>query len=896
MRTLLVLLTAIVSVKSYLDDCSVGLLQDDDDQIKKIAFMAESEILGFENMIEPVTAFRSYDTLTVTCHMIDSGVIALFGPQSEDNAQIVESVCNNKDIPHMETRWNDQPGKLTNTLNLYPHGPTFSKALADLVEARQWDTFTVFYEDNESLARVSEILKRERELSISIKQLDAMGTGNYRPILKEAWRSGHTRFVIDCKVDNLIQLLQQAQQVGMMTSRYYYIITNPDLQTVDLEPYKYSDTNITGVRIIDPEAEATKRLVGMINQKQIDLELDPSHAQIIAPHELRVETALTIDGLNLLRMSLDHLPEHTRCGPEIACQDKKGWIHGSTALNYMKMTSFDGITGLVKLDSEGHRTDFNLDIIELSEDGLVKVATWNLTDGIKFLVGDDDYDLHDLSFVVITALTEPYGMLTDSQVSLVGNARYEGFAIDLIHELSLLEKFNYTFIIREDKSNGSKNKVTGKWDGMIGDLIDKKADLAITDLTITSEREEAVDFTTPFMNLGISILYQKPQKAPPNFFSFAEPFAFEVWLWLGGAYFIVSISLFIMGRLCPSEWTNPYPCVEEPEFLINQFSLRNSFWFTIGSLMQQGTEIAPIAYATRMTAGIWWFFTLIMVSSYTANLAAFLATENPDIPFNDVYELVEKASKSNIKYGAKNKGATMNFFRDSNNDDFKKIYNYMIANEKQVMVGDNKEGVLRAEREPYAFFMESVSIEYEIQRHCNLSKVGDLLDEKGYGIAMRKDSPYRHKLNTAVLKLQENGKISDLKRKWWEERKGGGQCSGEVESQEAKPLTLKNVGGVFWVTVGGVAVAVVLVFVEMFLHVMKESIKHKAAFWAELSEELKFYMKFKGLVKPVRLKKGDSKSPDDSDKSEKSEQHEMQGEANGRSYGFLPELIKQPLE
>lgn len=96
------------------------------------------------------------------------------------------------------------------------------------------------------------------------------------------------------------------------------------------------------------------------------------------------------------------------------------------------------------------------------------------------------------------------------------------------------------------------------------------------------------------MSLGISILYQKPTKAPPNFFSFADPFAIEVWLSLGAAFFGVSVALFIMGRLCPNEWTNPYPCIEEPEYLINQFSLRNALWFTMASLMQQGSEIAPM--------------------------------------------------------------------------------------------------------------------------------------------------------------------------------------------------------------------------------------------------------------------------------------------------------------
>lgn len=63
-------------------------------------------------------------------------------------------------------------------------------------------------------------------------------------------------------------------------------------------------------------------------------------------------------------------------------------------------------------------------------------------------------------------------MLKETSVQLFGNDRFEGFAIDLIHELSLMEGFNYTFLIRADKSNGKKNQTTGQWSGMIGDVME----------------------------------------------------------------------------------------------------------------------------------------------------------------------------------------------------------------------------------------------------------------------------------------------------------------------------------------------------------------------------------------------------------------------------------------
>ena len=67
-----------------------------------------------------------------------------------------------------------------------------------------------------------------------------------------------------------------------------------------------------------------------------------------------------------------------------------------------------------------------------------------------------------------------------------------------------------------------------RWNGMIAEVLNNEADMAVADLSITTERLSAVEFSMPWMNLGISIIYIKPRAAPPSFFSFLEPFSNEV--------------------------------------------------------------------------------------------------------------------------------------------------------------------------------------------------------------------------------------------------------------------------------------------------------------------------------------------------------------------------------
>lgn len=220
--------------------------------------------------------------------------------------------------------------------------------------------------------------------------------------------------------------------------------------------------------------------------------------------------------------------------------------------------------------------------------------------------------------------------------------------------------------------------------------------------------------------------------------------------------------------------------------------------------------------STRIIGSVWYFFTLIIVSSYTANLAAFLTVEVTTFPFNNAEEL---ADQTKIGYGCGVSGSTRVSFRDSTNPTLKKLSDFMEAN-PDMFVRNNNEGQDRVLAGNYAFFMESAGIEYAVERQCNFTQIGGFLDSKGYGIATRKDSPIRPALSRGILKLQEKGTLRNLYEKWWKQKRGGGACLASTSSA-ASPMSLANVGGVFVVLVSGAIFALLLAIGEFIYRAKK---------------------------------------------------------------------------
>lgn len=125
----------------------------------------------------------------------------------------------------------------------------------------------------------------------------------------------------------------------------------------------------------------------------------------------------------------------------------------------------------------------------------------------------------------------------------------------------------------------------------VGELTNRSADLAIAPLTISSQRERVIDFSKPFMSLGISIMIKRPEKQKPGVFSFMNPLSSKVWMCVILAYSGVSIVLYIVSRFSPFEWHEE--SIEISEKITNDFNLMNSMWFSLAAFMQQGCDISP---------------------------------------------------------------------------------------------------------------------------------------------------------------------------------------------------------------------------------------------------------------------------------------------------------------
>ena len=103
------------------------------------------------------------------------------------------------------------------------------------------------------------------KFTVAVRQLDVIGNGNYRPRLLHVKQSGDKNIIICSSIEKLEEIFKQSQQVGLLSDEHNILITNLDMHTIDLEPFQYGGTNITGLRMIFPDDPHVKAIADDLN-------------------------------------------------------------------------------------------------------------------------------------------------------------------------------------------------------------------------------------------------------------------------------------------------------------------------------------------------------------------------------------------------------------------------------------------------------------------------------------------------------------------------------------------------------------------------------------------------------------------------------------------------------
>ncbi|KAH8252388.1 hypothetical protein KR038_004352 [Drosophila bunnanda] len=796
--------------------------------------------------IEYVPRDDSFRTTKKVCRQLEAGVQAIFGPTDPLLAGHVQSICEAYDIPHVEVRIDLEYSSKEFSVNLYPAHSLLTLAYRDLMVYLNWTKVAIIYEEDYGLFNLMHsTIETKAELYIRQASPDS-----YRQVLRGIRQKEIYKIIVDTNPTHIKSFFRSILQLQMNDHRYHYMFTTFDLETYDLEDFRYNSVNITAFRLVDVNS---KRYLEVIDQMQKIQHNGLENIQ--GKPYIKTESALMFDSVYAFASGLHFLNLDERRPnfgiQNLSCTSDHTWDDGISLYNHINSAISDGLTGNVNF-VEGRRSKFKLDILKLKQERIQKVGYWQPDIGVNISDPTAFYDsnIANITLVVMTREERPYVMVKEDK-NLTGNIRFEGFCIDLLKAIAQQVGFQYKIELVPDNMYGVYIPETNSWNGIVQELMER-ANLAVASMTINYARESVIDFTKPFMNLGIGILFKVPTSQPTRLFSFMNPLAIEIWLYVLAAYILVSFALFVMARFSPYEWKNPHPCFKETDIVENQFSISNSFWFITGTFLRQGSGLNPKATSTRIVGGCWFFFCLIIISSYTANLAAFLTVERMISPIESASDLAEQTE---ISYGTLEGGSTMTFFRDSKIGIYQKMWRYMENRKAAVFVKTYEDGITRVMEGSYAFLMESTMLDYAVQRDCNLTQIGGLLDSKGYGIATPKGSPWRDKISLAILELQEKGIIQILYDKWW--KNTGDVCNRDDKSKESKAnaLGVENIGGVFVVLLCGLALAVVVAIFEFCWNSRKNLNTENQSLCSEMAQELRFAIHCHGSKSKHRPRK-----------------------------------------
>jgi len=312
------------------------------------------------------------------------------------------------------------------------------------------------------------------------------------------------------------------------------------------------------------------------------------------------------------------------------------------------------------------------------------------------------------------------------------DGRRTGFAVELWAEISKAAGFAYE--MRDEESAQA----------LVDALAAKRGDVALGALSITSQREQVMDFSYPFYNSGLDIVTNTEGSSVLGMIRV-----------LFNAQLLKTLGLLLMLVICFSHilWLFERRVNEEEFPGPYKAGLAESLWWTLTVLITLGCENkSPRGLPGRLMAIIWMASGVLMISLLTASFSSSLTVRSLAGKINGPADL---AGHEIATVG----GSTAEQWLKTHQI---KVRAYPSVDEAMAAVSSQA---------TEALVYDEPILRYHLANSPNkrLRLVGNIFEEQGYGFGLQLKSPYHKKINQVFLELVENKTVERLNKKWFGE-------------------------------------------------------------------------------------------------------------------------------
>ncbi|XP_053855331.1 glutamate receptor ionotropic, NMDA 3B [Vidua macroura] len=331
-----------------------------------------------------------------------------------------------------------------------------------------------------------------------------------------------------------------------------------------------------------------------------------------------------------------------------------------------------------------------------------------------------------------------------------------GYCIDLLEKLAEDMAFDFElYIVGDGKYGAWKN---GRWTGLVGDLLSGTAHMAVTSFSINSARSKVIDFTSPFFSTSLGILVRTKDTASP-IGAFMWPLHWTMWVGIFVALHMTALFLTLY------EWKSPYGMTPHGRNRMKIFSYSSALNLCYAILFGRTVSSkTPKCCTGRFLMNLWAIFCLLVLSSYTANLAAVMVGDKTFEELSGIHDPKLHHPSQGFRFGTVWESSAEEYIKKS----FPEMHEYM----RRYNVPTTPDGVTMLKTEPAklnAFIMDKSLLDYEvsIDSDCKLLTVGKPFAIEGYGIGLPQNSPLTSNVSEFISRYKSSGFIDLLHDKWY---------------------------------------------------------------------------------------------------------------------------------